>query len=122
MENSLSPTYIYGFQYGLPLLDSLSAGAQSLETELLAYWGVEWNPAPAASWGKSFLRAGNRKRKRRIDPPKAIAKRYFIGADQARSTKIKKMLKMKGGPNKLMKTKWQTSDKMAEAIKHLKTQ
>jgi hypothetical protein len=70
--------------------------------------------------GKSLRRAGSRERKRRIDPSKASTKRHFIGADQA-IHKNKKDVKMKDGPDKLMKTKGQISDKMAEATKHLKT-
>ena len=54
-----------------------------------------------------------------------LRKRYkatFYRCQPSPLTKIKKMLKMKGGPNKLMKTNGQISDKMAEAIKYLKTQ
>ena len=51
-----------------------------------------------------------------------LAQSDILSAPTKPFTKIQKMLEMKGGPNKLMKTKGQISDKMAEAIKYLKTQ
>jgi len=79
-----------------------------------------WNRARLERWEKPLLRAGSRERKRRIDPPKAV-QIDILSMPTKPLTRIKKMSKMKGGPNKSMKTKGQISDKMLEATKYLKT-
>ena len=56
-----------------------------------------------------------------MDPSRGRTKRHLIEANPSPLTKIEKMLKMKGDPDKLMKTKGQIYDKMAEVTNYLKT-
>ena len=56
-----------------------------------------------------------------MDPSRGRTKRHLIEANPSPLTKIEKMLKMKGDPDKLMKTKGQIYDKMAEVANYLKT-
>jgi hypothetical protein len=68
-------------------------------------------------WGKLLQRAGSSERKRRIDLFERPHKATFYRCQSSPLTKDKKTSKMKGGPNKLMKTNGQFSDKMSEANK-----